>query len=129
MIRARYDSTCGGVNKDTLGGGKGKGEKAPAVGAEASDHPITCSDEDAIDTSETLTGKRGWTPAEGVMDSDVPTQSVDKRIMLGDLHLAFVTDKDVVKERAQWRRSDMKDKIDTQTRMERKSAVAVWGGN
>ena len=34
----------------------------------------------------------------------------------GDLHLAFLADKEVVKENAQWRHSGAKDKIDTQTR-------------
>ena len=55
---------------------------------------------DAMDASETLTGKRERAPVEGVMDSHVPSQSVDKRCRLGDLHWASVMGKDVVKKHA-----------------------------
>ena len=63
--------------------------------------------DDAIDTSETLTGKREREPVERAMGSDVPMQSVEREGRLGDLHLAFVTEKEVAKEHAQRWRSDM----------------------
>ena len=36
------------------------------------------------------------------MDSDIPAKSMGKTSRLGDLRLAFATDKEVVKEHAQW---------------------------
>ena len=69
-----------------------------------------------MDTSETLPAKRERAPAEGAMASDVPSQSVDKKCRLGDHRLAFLMDKELVKEHAQRWRSDMKDKIGAQTR-------------
>ena len=67
-------------------------------------------------TTETISGKRERAPAEGAMDSAIPTQSVETEGRLGDLHLAFVMDKGVAKEHARRRRSDMKEKIDMRTR-------------
>ena len=52
----------------------------------------------------------------GVIDSAIPTLSVAEKCVVGDLHLAFFVDKEVVKGHAQWWRSEMKEKIDTQTR-------------
>ena len=47
---------------------------------------------------------------------------------MGDLHLAIVTDKEAVKEHAQWQRSDTKDKAGAQTRMDPEaSCVLDWG--
>ena len=54
-----------------------------------------------MDTSETLAGRRGRAPVEGVMDSDIPTQSIGKKSQLGDPHLAFVLEKEVTGEHAQ----------------------------
>ena len=59
-----------------------------------------------MDTSETLAGRRVRAPVEGAMDSDIPTQSIE-RSRLGDLHLAFAGD-EVVKDNAQWRQPEMK---------------------
>ena len=87
------------LSKGALGGGKGKGGQAAAMGAEASDNPITCLDDDAMDTSETLAGKGERAPVEGVMDSDIPTQAAGRKSRLGDLHLACETE-----GHAQWRR-------------------------
>ena len=42
--------------------------------------------------------------------------------------MAFVTDKEVVKEHAQWRQPEMKAKIDTQTRMDPGAPFLVDGG-
>ena len=39
---------------------------------------------------------------EWVMGSDIPIQSADKKGRLGDLHLAFVTDKAEVNGHARW---------------------------
>ena len=81
-----------------------------------------------MDTWETLTGKRERAPAEGALDSDIPNQSVEKICRLGDCHLAFVTDKDVAKEHARRRRSDMTEKIDTQTRQDRGASFVMDRG-
>ena len=83
---------------------------------------------DATDTSETLTGKCERTPAEGAVDSDVPSQSAVKKCRLGHLHLAFVMDKDVVKGHAQWRRSAMETKIGTQARKDPGAPSVMDGG-
>ena len=112
-----FDSTRGGGNKDTQGSGKGKREQASVEEAKDSDDPSTSLNEDAMDTSETLAGKRKRAPVEEVTDSDIPIQSTDKASRLGDLHVAFVMDEEVVKEHAQWRQTEMKEKVDTQTRM------------
>ena len=53
------DSTRGGVNRNTLGGGKGKREQAPAEGAGVSDYPNTRLGNVAAETSEALTGGDG----------------------------------------------------------------------
>ena len=46
--------------------------QAPVLEAAAPGNPITCLDDEAADTSETLTGKRGRAAAEGVVGSDTP---------------------------------------------------------
>ena len=108
------------MKQDALSVRKGARERAPAKGAEVSDNPTSFADTTLgcgdMDTSETSTGKRDRAPAEGVVASDVPTQSASKRSRLGDLHLASVIDEEVAKERAQQWRSDMEEKIDTETR-------------
>ena len=112
--------THGGALKDTLGIGSGKREPATAMGVKGSDDPSTSLDrslgDDAMDTSETPTGKCGRAPAEGLMYSDAPSPSVEKKCRLGDLLLAFASDKGVLKGPAKWWRSDMKERIDSQTR-------------
>ena len=50
---------------------------------------------DDMDTSETPDGS-------SLMDSDTPTQPLGKERQAGDSHLAFVADKGVVKDHAQW---------------------------
>ena len=81
-----------------------------------------------MDSSVTLAGKRQRAPAEGVMGSDIPTQSIDKRSRLGDPHLAFAIDKGVAREQAQWWQPEMKEKIDSQTRMDPGAPLFVDGG-
>ena len=75
-IPAQYlDSTRRGGNEVALGSGEGKREQAPVSEARGSDDPSTSLDDDAMDTSETVAGKRRRTPVEGVGDSDTPTQA------------------------------------------------------
>ena len=71
------DSIRGGCNKDALGSGKGKREQAPAKEAKVSDNPPAFLEEDAMDTSETLAGRRERALVERVKDSDIPTRSID----------------------------------------------------
>ena len=58
----------------------------------------------------------------------VPSQSADKNCQLGDVHLACVTDLDVAKKHAQWWLSDMKGKMDTQTRKDPGASFVMDGG-
>ena len=51
---------------------------------------------DDKDSSETINGKRERARVEGEMESDTSTQSLGKRCRVGDLHVASVSDKDVV---------------------------------
>ena len=81
-----------------------------------------------MDSSGTLTGKRARATAERVMDSAFLSQSVDNKCRSGYLHLAFMTDKDVVEEHAQRSRSDMKGKIDAHTRKDAGAPFATDGG-
>ena len=110
----------GGVVRDTLDTEKGKRERAPATGVTDSDilslFSGTHRGGDAMDASETESGKRERAPVEGAAGSDIPAQSADKKCPVGDLHFAFVADKEVAKEHARRRRSDMRGKIDSQTR-------------
>ena len=52
-------------------------------------------------TSETLAERREPALADGVTDSDIPTKSARKKCWAGDIYLASVADKEVVKEHAQ----------------------------
>ena len=81
-----------------------------------------------MDTAETSTGKRERAPVEKVADSDIPTQAIDKKSRLGDAHLAFVMDKQVAKEHAQWLQPEMTEKIDTQTRKNPGATFVAGGG-
>ena len=94
-----FDPSHGGAKQDALGVGKGAREQAPVQWVAVPDNPSLSLDPtlacDAMDTSETLTRKRGRATVEGVMDSDIPTQSAEKKSRLGDLHLAFVMDNEV----------------------------------
>ena len=96
------DSTRGGGNEDTLVSGEGKREQASVEGAKCSDEPSASLGEDATDTPGTLAGNREREPADGVMDSGTPAQSIDEKSRLGDPHLAFGMDKEVVREHALW---------------------------
>ena len=69
-----------------------------------------------MDTSDTINGQRERALADGVVDSDISTQSAGEKCRVGVLHSAFVADKGVVKEHAQWRHCAMKRKIATQPR-------------
>ena len=62
------------------------------------------------------------------MDSDISSRSVDKKIRLGDLRLASVTDTGAAREHAQSWRSDIEDKVDTQTRMDPGASFGLDGG-
>ena len=62
------------------------------------------------------------------MDSDISAQSVDKKCRAGDLHVVFVANKKVVKKHAQWRRSDMGEKMEMQTRKDPGASFVMGGG-
>ena len=97
-----------------------------------SDNPSTLLDvgagSDGVDTSGTLAGTREREPWMGVLSSDIHNQPVEKTCRLGDLHLALTKDKDVAKEHSQRWRSDMEEKIDTQTRKDPGASFAMDGG-
>ena len=65
---------------------------------------------------------------DGVLGSDIPTQSPGGGCRVGDLHLAFVVGKGVVKVHAQWWHSEMIEKIDTQSRQDPSEPFAIDGG-
>ena len=96
--------------------------------AKDSDDPSTSSDEDAMDTSETLAGKGERAPVAGVMDSNIPALSIGKKSRLGDLHVASVMDEEEVRELARRRRPEIKAKINTQTRVGPGASGIVGGG-
>ena len=102
------------------------------MGVTASDDPPLLLDTslggDAMDSSGTLTRKRARATAGRVMASAAPSQSADNKWRSGYLHLAFMTDKDVVKEHAQQSRTDMKGKIDAHTRKDPRASFAADGG-
>ena len=91
--------------KDTLGFGEGGRERAPARWVMGSDNPSTsleaCDVRDDVDSSGTLTGRRARATVEGAMASDIPTQSMEQKCRAGDLHSAFLEDKEVANENAQ----------------------------
>ena len=55
---------------------------------------------DVTDTSETLTGTRDRAPVDTVEISEKSIGNHEERCHVGDLHLAFVAEKDVAEERA-----------------------------
>ena len=82
-----------------------------------------------MDSLETLAEKRKRAPVEGVMNSDVPAHTQEKRCRARDLHLASVADKEAVKEHAEWRHTEMKSRLGTLPQVDpSESAVAtsVW---
>ena len=62
------------------------------------------------------------------MDSDVRTQPIRRGCRAGDLRLAFVADKEIVKVHAQWWHSGMKGGIDAQARKDPGAQSVADGG-
>ena len=54
-----------------------------------------------MDATEDTNGKRKRAPAKKAMDSELPTHTVGEKCRVGDLHLAFVAEKEEAKEHAQ----------------------------
>ena len=94
------------VVKDNQDIENGKREREPAREVMDSNSPKTflgaCAGSDVMDTPETLPGKCERSPVEEATDSDIPAQSAGKKCRVGDVHLACVAARDVVKEHAQW---------------------------
>ena len=84
-------------------------------------------EDNATDTSKTVSRKRERAPAEGAMDSVVSSRTPGKRCRVGDLHVAFAVEEEVVKERAQWRHPEMKSKMDAQSRLDPAESFVVDG--
>ena len=81
-----------------------------------------------MDASETLAGKRGRAPVVGAMDSDSPAQSLGKECRAGDLHSAFVSDKEVMRGHVQWRHLELEENIETQARRDPVVPLVMNGG-
>ena len=81
-----------------------------------------------VDTSDTLAGERERAPLEGVTDSDIPTQFLGAECRAGDILSAFVADKEVAEAHVQWRDSDLKERIDAQTRKDPGVPFVMDGG-
>ena len=79
-----------------------------------------------MDTSKTL-WETQLAAAEGATDSDIPTESLGKKCRIGELHVAFVADKEGVKEHVQWWRFEMKEKIDVQSQKGPGAPLALDG--
>ena len=75
--------------------------KALLASTDAAEAKRTSEGDDDTDTSETINGERKRATSGGVMDSGIPTQSWGKKCLVGDLHLAFVPDMEVVKKHVQ----------------------------
>ena len=69
------------------------------MGAAGEKHAET--EGDMMDTSETVAGRRGRAPAQGALDSEIPIQTLQRRCRVGDSHLAFNAEEEVVKKHAQ----------------------------
>ena len=80
-----------------------------------------------MDTSETVTGKRGRAPAQGATGSDILNQSQEKLCRVGHLHLAFCADEEVAEEHAQWWHPEMKSRLDAKARQDLSEPVVVDG--
>ena len=68
-------------------------------------------EDDVMDASVTDAGERGWAPSDVAENSGVSLRGQGARCRAGDLHLASVTDGEVVKAHA-WRRNpDLKSRL------------------
>ena len=65
-----------------------------------------------MDTSASVTEKRGRVPVDVAANLDGPLWNQEKRGRVGDPRLATVADKEVVKEHAQWRNPELKSRLD-----------------
>ena len=81
-----------------------------------------------MDTSVTDAGKRGRAPVDVVENSDVPLGSQEKRRRVGDLHVASVAGREVVKWHAQWRNPDWKSMLDATQASEAEGADNATSG-
>ena len=77
--------------------------------AEVSERTLTAHT--AMDTSVSVTGKRGRTPADVAEHIDGPPQNQERRCRADDLCFAFVANKEVVKEHAPWRNPALKSSV------------------
>ena len=81
-----------------------------------------------MDTTEAISGKRERAPVEGSMGSGIPSQSLGEKRLAGDPHLAFVADKGVAKEHPQWWHSEIKGKVNAQSRQDPAAPLVLDGG-
>ena len=72
--------------------------------------------ETSVDPAENVGGIRKRAPVEGATDSRIPAQSSGKRRRMRAPYVVFMKEKKVAKGHAQWWRSDLKRKIDTESR-------------
>ena len=68
-------------------------------------------------------GNASGHPVEGVMDSDFPSQSADRKCRAANLHLAGVADKEVMKEHAHWEHAQLRH-----TRKDPGASFVMYGG-
>ena len=84
--------------------------KARSASMDEENPKRTIVEDDAIGTSETLTGKKDRAPGAVAENSDLSPGNQEKRCRVGALHFASVAGKEVVREHAQWRNSDLKSR-------------------
>ena len=102
------------------------GARLATTGAEGRTRAPT--DGDVMDTSATVAGKMGRAPVDAVENSDVPLEVREERCRVGDLHFAYVADKEVVKGRAQWQNPVVKSRLGA-TQSSVADGVPDWARN
>ena len=74
----------------------------------AAERVRNCDAADAMDTSETLPQKRNRAMEDAGNNSDGSPMTPEHRCHVGEVHLAFTVNKDIVKDHAQLRNPEMK---------------------
>ena len=92
----------------------------------AEDLKRTSTGDDVTDTSEAAAGKRGQTPENVAENLGASVRSQNKRCRVGGRHVAFVAEKEVAKEHAQWWSPDLRSRLDATQSSAVDSAISAW---
>ena len=86
--------------------------KTRSAAMDAEESKRTLNEDDAAETSVTVTGKRGRVPVDVAGNLDRSPRSHGKRCRVDDLHFASVVDKEEVKAHGQWRNPKLVSRSD-----------------